>query len=149
MKKFQIFLFWNALTTASGFNTRQKIKSLWWFCIATDIKSISTIAFKICTRCPNNFWLENSCKHFLLLVHVQISIRKFSFMCISPSKYVLSFNTSKYVLSFNIEILDFATYIDLSCTSFTGICILVKNSSKSKGSSNLGQTIVQFSVSVW
>lgn len=68
-------------------------------------------------------------------------------MCISPSKYVLSFNTSKYVLS--LEILDFATYIDFSCTSFTGICILVKNSLKSEGSSNLGQTIVQLSVSVW
>lgn len=72
-------------------------------------------------------------------------------MCISPSKYVLSFNTSKYVLSFNIEILDFATYIDFSYTSFTGIYtgILVKNLSKSEGSSNLGQTIVQLSVSVW
>lgn len=70
-------------------------------------------------------------------------------MCISPSKYVLSFNTSKYVLSFNIEILDFATYTNFSYTSFTGICILVKNSLKSEGSSNLGQTIVQLSVSVW
>lgn len=70
-------------------------------------------------------------------------------MCISPSKYVLSFNTSKYVLSFNIEILDFATYTNFSYTSFTGICNLVKNLSKSEGSSNLGQTIVQLSVSVW
>lgn len=143
MKKFQIFLFWNAPTTASGFNTQQKIKSLWWFCIATDIKSTSTIAFKICTRCPENFRLENRCKHFSL----QISIKKFSFVCISPSKYVLilSFNTSKYVLSFNIEILDFATYIDFSCT-YLQVYVF---SSKSKGSSNLGQTIVQLSVSVW
>lgn len=59
-------------------------------------------------------------------------------MCIFLSKYVLSFNISKYVLSFNIEILDFVIYIDFSYIFFIGICIFVKNSLKSEGSSNLG-----------
>lgn len=109
MKNAQI-LFWNVPSTGSDINIQSKIWStgIREFCIANDMELPRGKRWKI------ELFLDN----LVFLDGKKISIRNlFLFMLISPVKNRWGVNE---------EIWDFSRFVDFSCTSLTGMCILIK-----------------------